>query len=219
MRLPDDLLLYLVLGAGDCRGRAVEEVVEAAVAGGATCVQLREKRMESATLAALGWRVKAILKPAGVPLVINDDIEAAIACDADGLHVGQEDMPPAAARRALPATMRLGLSITGPADLPTARPGEVDHLGLGPVYRTATKADAAPALGLAGLAALRAAVPDFPVVAIGGITLANAGSVMAMGVDGVAVVSAITGAEDPQRAARDLRAAVEQTLHERKEGR
>ncbi|GAB5471595.1 MAG: thiamine phosphate synthase [Rhodospirillales bacterium] len=210
-----DLRLYLVVGAGDCAGRPLDWVVGEAVAGGVTSVQLREKQAETGDFAALGRRVKALLDPLGVALVINDDLEAALACDAAALHVGQEDLPPAEARARLPRPSRLGLSITADEDLPSARAGFADHVGIGPVFSTATKPDAAPALGLAGLARLRAALPDLPAVAIGGIDRTNAGAAMATGVDGLAVVSAIAGAQSPRLAAATLRKIIESVLTER----
>ncbi len=218
MRLPEDLRVYLVIGEADCAGRPIDWVVAEAVAGGVTAVQLREKARSSAEVAALASRLRRQLDPAGVPLIVNDDLEAAIACEAAGLHVGQDDLPAEEARRRLPAGRRLGLSITRLEDLESARSGQADHLGIGPVFATKTKADAAPALGLAGLTRIRAARPLVPAIAIGGITLRNARDVMESGVDGLAVISAIAGAQRPRQAATELRAIVEAVLRERERG-
>ncbi|MEO1192305.1 MAG: thiamine phosphate synthase, partial [Pseudomonadota bacterium] len=195
--------------------RPLMEVITQALAGGVTAVQLREKQASSADLAALGRAAKALLEPLGVPLIINDDLQAALDCRAAALHIGQEDVPPSEARAALPAACRLGLSITARQDLDSARQGYADHLGIGPVFSTQTKADAAPALGLDGLADLRAALQDLPAVAIGGISLEQASDVMACGIDGLAVVSAIAGAADPRAAAAAFRARIDPVLEQR----
>ncbi len=209
-RRPFDLSLYLVLGSGDCAGRPMTEVVGAAVAGGVTLVQLREKLGGSQARAEFGRALVALLRPLGVPLIVNDDLEAALACDADGLHVGQEDAPAEAARRRLPPDRILGLSVGSAAEALTADPSVVDYVGLGPVFATPTKGDAGLPLGVAGLASLRRAVAGLPAVAIGGIKQESAATVMAAGVQGIAVVSAIASAADPAAAARSLRQAIAQ---------
>ncbi|HKY93712.1 MAG TPA: thiamine phosphate synthase [Kiloniellales bacterium] len=203
-----DLRLYLVVGRGDCAGRPLVEVVEAAVAGGVTLVQLREKQLHSAELAALARELLAVLRPLGIPLIVNDDLEAALASDADGLHVGQQDLDAGEARRKLGPDRILGLSISTDAEAHAVDPRIVDYLGIGPVHATPTKTDAGPALGPAGTARLRRRWPAIPACAIGGIKAENAAEVMATGVDGLAVVSAIAGAPDPRAAAEDLRNAM-----------
>lgn len=206
MRL--DLSLYLVIGRGDCAGRPLLEVVEQAVAGGVTMVQLREKEAPTPRVAELGRSLVALLRPLGVPLIVNDDLEAALSCDADGLHVGQDDLAAAMARSRLPAGKLLGLSVGDAAEARSADPALVDYVGLGPVFATPTKADAGRPLGLEGLTALRRQVTALPAVAIGGIKQENAAAVMGTGVQGIAVVSAIAGAVDPAAAARELRRAI-----------
>ena len=203
-----DLSLYLVVGRADCAGRPLAEVVERAVAGGVTLVQLREKDAPTGVVAALARSLVALLRPLAVPLIVNDDIEAALAADAAGAHVGQQDLDAAEARRRLGPDRILGLSISDDAEADAVDPALVDYLGIGPVYATPTKTDAAPALGAAGLARLRRRWPALPACAIGGIKAENAAEVMAAGVDGLAVVSAIAGAEDPQMAAAALRQAM-----------
>jgi thiamine-phosphate pyrophosphorylase len=183
-------------------------VVEQAVAGGVTLVQLREKAAPSREVAALAQALLAVLRPKGVPLIVNDDIEAALVAGAEGAHVGQQDLAVAEARRRLGPDLILGLSITNDAEAEAVDPALVDYLGLGPVYATPTKTDAAPALGPAGLARLRRRWPTLPSCAIGGIKQANLAEVMATGIDGIAVVSAIAGAEDPRAAAAALRLAM-----------
>ncbi len=219
MDLPGALRLYLVVGRGDCAGRPLTQVVEQAALGGVTAVQLREKGLDSAATSALARELMAVLEPFGLPLVVNDDLEATLASAAAALHVGQEDMPAAEARKRLPASCRLGLSITEAAQVPAALAGPADHFGVGPIYATQSKADAAPALGPEGLAEICALLPGRPVVAIGGINLARVGEVIASGAEGIAVVSAIASAPDPRTAALALRRAVEDSLTERMETR
>lgn len=207
-RPPFDLTLYLVVGRADCGERPLAEVVERAVAGGVTLVQLREKTAPSSEVARLASELLEVLRPRGVPLIVNDDIEATLASGAEGLHVGQEDLSPAEARRLLGHERILGLSVGSPAEAKGANPAVVDYVGIGPAYATPTKADAGAPLGPGGVAALRALTPTLPACAIGGIKAANAAEILAAGVDGIAVVSAIAGAADPKAAAAALRTAL-----------
>lgn len=204
-----DLRLYLVLGSQDCAGRALTDLVGEAVAGGVTLVQLREKPASTRRVTELARALLGLLRPRGVPLIVNDDLEATLASGAEGLHVGQDDATPAVVRRRLPPGRILGLSVGNPAEALTADPALVDYVGLGPVFATPTKGDAGQPLGLEGLAALRRHVAGFPAVAIGGIKAASAAAVMGTGVQGIAVVSAITAAPDPRAAAAALRRAIE----------
>jgi thiamine-phosphate pyrophosphorylase len=206
-RVPD-LSVYLVTDRGLSRGRELVDVVLAAVRGGVTVVQLREKDASARETLELGRALLARLRPLGVPLLVNDRVDLALALGADGVHVGQSDLPPEVARRLLGPEALVGLSITGPEDLPTLDPAVVDYAGVGPLFPTASKADATPALGLEGFARLRRQLP-VPVVAIGGITPANASDVIAAGADGVSVVSAICSAEDCELAANTLARTVQ----------
>ena len=206
-RVPD-LSVYLVTDRGLSRGRELVDVVLAAVRGGVTVVQLREKDASARETLELGRALLARLRPLGVPLLVNDRVDLALALGADGVHVGQSDLPPEVARRLLGPEALLGLSITGPEDLLTLDPAVVDYAGVGPLFPTASKADATPALGLEGFARLRRQLP-VPVVAIGGITPANASDVIAAGADGVSVVSAICSAEDCELAANTLARTVQ----------
>ncbi len=201
-----DLTLYLVAGEADCAGRPLEEVVTAAVRGGVTLVQLREKSAPEARQVAAARRLKALLAPAGVPLIVNDSLDVALAAEADGLHLGQDDSDPAAARAALGPSRILGLSVGTPEELARSDLSGVDYLGVGPVFATASKDDAGAAIGLEGLRDLRRRC-DLPMVAIGGIKREQATAIAACGFQGVAVVSAICAAPDPAAAARDLLAA------------
>ncbi len=206
-----DLSVYLVTDRSLARGRELVDVVLAAVRGGVTVVQLREKDASSREMLELGRALLGRLRPLGVPLIVNDRVDLALALGADGVHVGQSDLPPEVARRLLGPEALVGLSITGPEDLPTLDPSVVDYAGVGPIFPTASKADATPALGLEGLAHLRRQL-SVPVVAIGGITLANASAVIAAGADGVSVVSAICSADDCELAARSLARSVREGL-------
>lgn len=201
--------LHLVTDSALCGERGLLAVVEAAVRGGVRVVQLREKTLATRPFVERARALKALLQPLGVPLIVNDRLDVALACGADGVHVGQEDLSPKDMRRWMPQGL-IGLSIERLDQLDAAERLPVDYYGASPVFATTTKADAAPALGLDGLRALRARTTR-PLVAIGGIGAHNAGAVMATGADAVAVVSALCAAPDPEDAARRLRAAMEAT--------
>lgn len=202
-----DLALYLVTDRTMCARLGLERVVAEAVAGGVTLVQLRDDDTSAADLVEIARRVRLFLEPAGVPLIVNNRVDVALAAGADGVHVGQADLPAPQARERLGRDALLGLSITDPAQLAGVDPALVDYLGVGPVFATATKPDAAPAMGLAGLAAITATAP-LPVVAIGGLNLDNVAATIRAGADGVAVVSAICAAPDPRTAAATLAKAL-----------
>ena len=204
-----DLSLYLVLGASDAGPRGVRATVAAAVAGGVSAVQLRDKQATGRELMALATELCDVLAGTGVPLLVNDRLDVALACGADGVHLGQCDLDVRHARRLAGPGFLIGQSVHRPEEiagvhaLPT---GTVDYLGIGPVFPTGTKSDARPALGLDALADLRARTA-LPCVGIGGIDTRNAPSVWATGVDGLAVVSAICKAPDPGAVAANLRGA------------
>jgi thiamine-phosphate pyrophosphorylase len=199
----EQLRVYLVADAGMCRGRALQDVVAAAIRGGVTCVQLREKAAATRDLLALAMALQPMLHRAGIPFVINDRLDIALACAADGLHLGQADFPVPEARKLLPGQTFIGLSVESFEDLDTAAALDVDYLGISPVFATATKLDTKPPWGLEGLCRARVRTA-LPLVAIGGINAETASQVFAAGADGVAVVSAICAADDPEKAARQL---------------
>jgi len=209
----DTLRLHLVTDSALCGERGLLAVVEAAVRGGVSCVQLREKTLATRTFVERARALKASLAPHGVPLIINDRVDVALACGADGVHVGQGDMAPADVRRLLPPGL-IGLSIETLEQLEQAELEAVDYYGISPVFATATKADAAAAVGLAGLQAMRLRTRR-PLVAIGGIAAGNAQAVVAAGADGLAVVSALCAAPDPAEAARHLLDQLHAGLQER----
>ena len=197
------LRVYLVTDRSLTRGRPLASVVEAAVRGGATCVQLREKELDTKEFLAQALMLGRLLEPLGIPLVINDNIEVALACRASGLHLGQGDLSPDEARELLPADVFIGWSVETAADVLRSASMPVDYLGVSPVFATPTKTDTKAPWGLAGLRQVRS-LTGLPLVAIGGIHTGNAGDVLRAGADGLAVVSAICAADDPAAAAREL---------------
>ncbi|MEM9785815.1 MAG: thiamine phosphate synthase [Pseudomonadota bacterium] len=197
------LRLYLVTDPDLCAAYGLVDTVGAAIAGGVSFVQLRDKTATTAERVALALALKRALQGTRVPLVINDDVEAARAADVDGVHVGQGDMDAMQARATLGPNKIIGLSCESAADIRAVDPAIVDYLGIGTVFQTATKSDHKPDIGLHGLAELCALSP-LPNVAIGGLKAAHAAQVLAAGADGVAVVSAICGQPDPTKAAQDI---------------
>ncbi len=203
------LKLYLVTDRPLSLGRPLEEIVEGAVAGGVTMVQLREKDAPTGEFVALAKRLKAVLAPLGIPLIINDRVDVALAADADGVHIGQSDMPYEDARRLLGAEKIIGLSVENFEDLEQANALDVDYVGISPVYGTPTKSDTAEPFGLEGLRRA-VAMSAHPTVAIGGMNTSTIAEVMQAGTDGVAVVSAICSAPSPRKAAEELKEIVMQ---------
>jgi len=179
-----------------------DAMVAAALRGGATLVQLRDKTARDADMIAQARRLKRMLAPFGVPLIVNDRLDVALAAGADGLHIGQSDGDPEAMRRALGPDRLLGLSIENEGQLAHV-PDCVDYLGVGPLRDTHIKPDAAPALGLEALGRIVRAAP-LPSVAIGAVGLGDVPRLKALGCAGIAVVSAISEAPDPEAATRAL---------------
>jgi len=199
-----DYSLYLVTDRGLARGRSTLEIVRAAVDGGATVVQLREKDCSTREFIEQALAIKDFLKDRAVPLIINDRLDVAQAVKADGVHLGQTDMPLKVAKKILGDSMIIGISAESLQDAVEAEKGGADYLGVSPIYATPTKTDTALPLGLEGLREIRKAVL-IPLVGIGGLKRDNAAEVIRNGADGVAVVSAIVAADDPQKAADALR--------------
>ncbi len=196
-----DLSLYLVTDPRLCARYGLVETVVAAVRGGVTIVQLRDKQASDGELIDQARQLKTALAGSGVPLIINDRLAVAIESGADGLHLGQGDGDVVAARAAMGEQAILGLSVQSHAQLARLDPVPLDYLGLGPVFATSTKHDHAQPLGFDGLAALVAASP-LPAVAIGGLEAEHVNRIRAAGAKGPAVVSAICGQADPEAAAR-----------------
>src|SRR6476469_9525620 len=211
-----DLSLYALLDPAVAGGRPLAELARL-VAGHATLVQLRDKHGSTRALVEEARRLRALLEP--VPFVVNDRVDVALAAEADGVHLGQDDMTAAEARLLLGKTAIIGLSVKTVAQAREAPLDLIDYVAIGGVYATTSKDNTAAPIGIAGLrevvGALRMREPDFPICAIAGITAANAAEVIAAGADGVAVISALSRAPDPRQAARELRAIVDETLQKR----
>jgi len=203
-----DPALYLVTDRLLSRERPIEFIVEQAVKGGVTMVQLREKNCSTLEFVKLAISLKKLLAHFRVPLIINDRLDVALASDADGLHIGQEDMPCNIARKILGNDKIIGLSVESFDQALEANNLDVDYIGISPVFVTGTKPELTSALGLAGIRKI-SSVSKHPVVAIGGINAKNAAEVLMAGADGLAVVSAIVSADDPMKAARELRKIID----------
>jgi thiamine-phosphate pyrophosphorylase len=203
-----DLSLYLVLDAQLLGPRDLPATLAAALAGGVRVVQLRDKHGSPHAVLASARQIQSLLAGSGVPLIINDHVDVAAEIGADGVHVGQSDMSLVEVRRSLSPRAIVGLSITSLEQLAADDLALADYVGLGPIFPTASKPDAAPALGLEAIRRARRQLAA-PLVAIGGIDAGNASDVIEAGADGVAVVSAICAAADPRAAALALRRAVD----------
>ncbi len=197
-----DVTLCLVTDRRALRGISLPEAVSQALRGGCTMVQLREKAAGTRTFYALARQVKAVTDAWRVPLIINDRVDVALAVGAAGLHIGQSDLPLRAARRLLPNAL-IGVSVTTVEEALTAAGAGVDYLGVGAMFPSTTKPDAA-AVSLETLRRIRRAT-GLPLLAIGGVNAANAPLLRAMGADGVAAISAILGQPDIALAARRIR--------------
>ncbi len=206
-----DYSLYLVTDRNLSRGRSTREIVAAAVAGGVTCVQLREKDCTTRSLIDEALSIRTLLKKRNIPLIINDRLDVALAVEADGVHLGQQDMPIRLAREIGGRSLIIGISAESVDDAVQAEQEGADYIGISPVFATPTKPDTGPPLGISGVDDIRRRV-DIPLIGIGGINHSNSASVIAAGADGIAVVSAIVSAANPGSAARDLRMLVDRAL-------
>jgi thiamine-phosphate pyrophosphorylase len=211
-----DLRLNAIVDPERANGRPPAELTRLVVAGGATLVQFRDKHGATRRMIEEARTIHAALAGTGVPLVINDRVDVALAAAADGVHVGQDDMRVEDARRLLGPKAIIGLSIKTVAQANAAPLDQLDYVGVGGVYATTSKDNPDPPIGIAGLrdivAALRARRRDLPICGIAGIDASNAAPVVAAGADGVAVISALSMQNDPEAAARQLRAIVDQAL-------
>jgi thiamine-phosphate pyrophosphorylase len=198
--------LYVILDRSVAGGRDLDVILASALDGGAEMIQLREKTWPSGTLFPVAQRLRARCRAAGVPFIVNDRVDVALAVDADGVHLGQDDLPPAAARALLEPGMILGLSTHSVEQAKAAQAAGADYIAVGSMFPTATK----PEFQLVGPALARQVRPvvRVPLIGIGGITPDNVGDVIAAGVDGVAVISAVCAAPDPRAAARRFLAAI-----------
>jgi thiamine-phosphate pyrophosphorylase len=201
--LPRRPFLYAIVDVASLGGRRVGAAVADLVAGGAALLQLRAKGIADGLFLDLALEAVAAARLAGVALLINDRADIARLAAADGVHLGQADLSPADARRVLPADALVGLSTHNAEQLDRAAAEPADYLAVGPVFPTRSKASADPVVGLDFVRRARGVTPR-PLVAIGGITAANAAQVVGAGADGVAVISALLSAEDVAAAAREL---------------
>ena len=197
-----DLDLYVILDRTASRGRDLREILDGVIAGGGRLVQYREKEWPSRRCLPLLEDLRQRAKQAGVSFIVNDRLDLALAAEADGLHLGQDDLPASVARRLLPSAMFLGVSTHSLAEARQAEQDGADYVAVGSIYPTATK----PQFQLVGPDLLRAIRPQVkvPLVGIGGITADNAARVIEAGADGVAVISAVCGARDPAEVTRLL---------------
>ncbi len=199
-----DYSLYLVTDRGLAKGRSMKTIVEAAVRGGVSCVQLREKLSSTREFVEEARSLQQLLHQYRVPLIINDRLDIALAVGADGIHLGQSDMHIRDARRLAGSRMIIGISAENLEHAVEAERQGADYIGISPVFVTDTKKDTAPPLGLEGIRRIRQAVA-IPLVGIGGINDSNAAGIIASGANGVAVVSAIVSAVCPETAAARLK--------------
>jgi thiamine-phosphate pyrophosphorylase len=204
MKSAADFGLILVTDRTLAGDRPLEEVVRKAVRGGVSIVQLREKACSTREFVVLARRLLEFLRPAGVPLIINDRVDVALAAGADGVHLGRTDMAFGDARRLLGPEAIIGLSVENLTDIAVAEETDADYFAASPVFATPTKTDAGAPWGIEGLQWLRG-LTKHTLVAIGGLGVSNAAAVFDAGADGIAVVSAICAAPDPEAAARHLR--------------
>ena len=207
--------IYLVTDRALCGGRPLEEIVRQAVSGGAAYIQLREKDISTRLFVEEAKAIKKIMEPYRVPLIINDRIDVALACGAQGVHIGQDDMPYACARKLLGKNAIIGLSVETWEDVEASEKLDVSYIGVSPVFATPTKTDTKEPWGLEGLKKIKA-FSRHPLVAIGGVNESNAADVIKAGADCLAVVSAICAAANSETAARRLNAIINTALLKRK---
>jgi thiamine-phosphate pyrophosphorylase len=214
-----DLRLNAIVDPERANGRSLAELTRMVVAGGATLIQLRDKQGATRQMIEEARAIKAVLAGTGVPLVVNDRVDVAMIAEADGVHVGQDDMRAEDARRLLGPKAIIGLSVKTVALANAAPLDALDYAGVGGVYATTSKDNPNPPIGVAGLrdivAAFRARSRAFPIVGIAGIDAGNAAPVIEAGADGIAVISSLSMQNDPQAAARELRHIVDQALAKR----
>src|SRR5664279_473055 len=213
-----DLRLYALIDPAVAGGRSLGDLASR-IAASATLVQLRDKHGSTRTLVAEARELTMVLAPLDIPLIINDRVDVALAAEADGVHIGQDDMSPADARLLLGRTAIIGLSIKTMEQAKAAPLEYLDYVAIGGVYGTTSKEDAKAPIGIEGLRAVVQAIrgrdAKFPICAIAGINESNAADVIAAGCDGVSVISALSLAADPTVAATNLRAVVDAALARR----
>ena len=195
--------IYLVTDQASCKHFSLETIVKKAVGAGISCVQLREKTLDTKDFLSRALTLMALLKPVRIPLIINDRVDIALASGADGVHIGQSDMPYTLARKLLGDHRIIGLSVETWADVVAAQDMDLDYIGVSPVFATPTKTNTKAPWELAGLSRIKA-YSRHPLVAIGGLNAINMGPAILAGADSIAVVSAICAARDPFESALTL---------------
>jgi thiamine-phosphate pyrophosphorylase len=206
--------LYLVTDRGLCGNRSLEDVAHQAIVAGAACIQLREKDVSTRFFVEEARKIKALTARFRVPLIINDRIDVALASVADGVHIGQDDMPYAEARRLMGPEAIIGLSVETWDDVLEAEALDVNYLGVSPIFETPTKTDTKGNWGLEGLARIKAYSRHL-LVAIGGLNASNTEDAVMAGADCIAVVSAICAAPDPLRASREINEIIQAAFKKR----
>lgn len=202
-----NLDLYVITDVAVAGGLTHGEIAQRAIDGGADVIQLRDKEMSSRELVTVGRELRGITRKTRTLFIVNDRLDVALACDADGVHLGQDDMRADVARQIAPPGFIIGVSVGTIDEAVRAETQGADYLAVSPVFSTASKYNAGPGRGLDVLREIRQAV-RIPVIAIGGITKNNVQEVIAAGADGVAVISAVAGSADIAGAAREIRALV-----------
>lgn len=210
-----DCDLYVITDRGIGRGRPHEEIARLAIAGGAGIIQLRDKICSKEDLIRTGRTIAAIARDSGTLFIVNDRPDLAIACGAGGVHLGQDDMPAAIARKTVPEDFIIGVSVCTPAQAVRAEKDGADYLAASPVFPTGSKPDAKSFCGIDGIRRIRA-VSQLPLIAIGGITKENACDVILAGADGIAVISAVVGEPDIAAAAKGLLETVRQAKEQKR---
>jgi|SRR5208283_363529 len=209
-----NLDLYVITDEAIASGRTHAEIARLACAGGADAIQLRDKCCGTRELCRTGQEIKEITKETGALFIVNDRLDVALACGADGVHLGQDDLRVDVARQLAPRPFVIGVSVRNVDEAVTAEEAGADYVAVSPVFSTASKDNAGPGLGLAAVRKIRAAV-TIPVIAIGGVIRENVGGVIRAGADGVAVISAVTGQPDITAAARALKDRITAAQRER----
>lgn len=189
--------------------RSLLKIMESAISGGATVLQLRDKTASSEEIIVLGKQLQSLIRGKNISLIVNDNIEAALALNADGIHVGQKDTPAKEVRKRIGKKMILGVSVSSVRQAIKAQEDGADYIGAGPLFPTTTKADADPVLGIEVLREIKMSV-GIPVIAIGGITLFNVFEAAKIA-DGIAVISAVLKANDPEKAVMDFLRTIKKT--------
>lgn len=204
-----DCSLYVITDANLSRARSHSDVIAAAIRGGATIIQYREKNASTCKMVEEALSLLAICRIQHVPFIVNDRLDVALAVDADGVHVGQDDMPASLARKLIGEQKILGVSAENEEQARAAIADGADYLGVGTIFPTATKSNAGTPIGLDGVERI-VRISKIPVVGIGGINASNVAGVIRAGASGVAVISAIVNADDVEGAARELRQIVKE---------